>query len=108
MVKELSVILSLTENDRVNQTNLDFIEIVPCFVNITKPKLNVNNIHMVPYEWHIHPTDQSCQALSDKDKKENKHYNKVKRTAVNICDLFAGEYPLLPLLRTDILEYCQK
>ena len=100
MIKKLSVVLSSRENDCVSWINLGFNETVPCFVNIVKPKLYAQNIHMVAYEWYTHPTERSWEALSDKHKSENKHYYKVHITAVKIIYLFVGEYPHLPLLRT--------
>ena len=100
MIKKLSVVLSSRENDCVNQTNLGFNETVPCFVNTVKPKLYVQDIHMVAYKWYTHPAERSWESLSDKHKSENKHYYKVRIPAVKIIYLFVGEYSHLPLLRT--------
>ena len=53
---------------------------------------------MVAYEWHTHPNEQCWEALSDKDKKDNKHYYKVKSMGVKPFNLLEGEYLYLPLL----------
>ena len=49
-----------------------------------KPKLYVQGIHMMAYEWNTHSTEQYLEALSDTNKNENKHCNKVHITVVKI------------------------
>ena len=97
-----------TQNDHVDQIGSVYIELVPCFINIMKPKLYQLDIHKVAYEWHTNPTNQSWEVLSTQGKREKKHYYTVKSTGVKLFDFFTGKYPELPRLRTDILEYCHK
>jgi hypothetical protein len=81
-------------------------EIIPCFVNIMKAKLDGGDVSQVAYEWYTNATEQSWLDTTSEFKKDHKHYFKRIKCGVDIFALFIGEkISKRPKLRKEILSW---